>query len=140
MISNQELLDNMTADEKFDIICRMKSIDKDKMIESIIDEIKELYDYAQDEYIGEFTTDSDYCDGEVFGGYTLYLDVIATETYQGAKESHLAEYGEERIGDFDVMDFDSEYLDLNDELMNFVKLGLECGLKSLKYWCDYPIL
>ena len=140
MISDKELLDNMTADEKFDIICRINDINKDEMIQSIIHEIKQLYKYAQDEYIGEFTTDSDYCDGEVFGGYTLYLDVIATETYQRAKESHLAEYGEERIGDFDAMDFDCEYLDLTDELMNFVQLALKCGLKSLNYWYDEPIL
>lgn len=136
MISDEKILKNMTADEKFTIICRILNINKDEMIKSIINEIKELYDYAQSTYMSEFTTDSEYNDGEEFGGYILYLKEIESETYKSVKLSHLEEYDDGRIGDFDAMDFDSEYLDLDEDKMNFVRLAIECGLTEIKYWCN----
>ena len=107
---------NITADEKFDIICKILNINKEEMIQSIISEIENLYDYAQDKYMNESV---------------LFLDEIENETYNNVKMSHLEEYNDGRIGDFDAMDFDCEYLDLDTDKMNFIRLAIQCGLKKI---------
>lgn len=109
---------DITADEKFDIICRILDINQEEMIQSIISEIKNLYDYAQDRYMNESV---------------LFLDEIENETYNNVKMSHLEEYNDGRIGDFDAMDFDCEYLDLDTDKMNFIKIAIQCGLTELQY-------
>lgn len=83
MISDKELIDNMTAEEKFVIACRVKDINP-LTIAQVLDEIKSKGTYDDGDYDclgGCYHQDLEAGYGEVFAYHIVYLDDIYESTY-----------------------------------------------------------
>ena len=83
MISDKELITNMTAEEKFAITCRVKEINP-LIIQQVLDEIQSKGTYDEGDYdcIGEcYHEDPETGCGEIFAYYIIYLEDIYESTY-----------------------------------------------------------
>lgn len=83
MISDKELITNMTAEEKFTITCRVKEINP-LIIQQVLDEIQSKGTYDEGDYdcIGEcYHEDPETGCGEIFAYYIIYLEDIYESTY-----------------------------------------------------------
>lgn len=124
-ISNDEIVANMTANEKFTIICRAKNIDKDKMTESIIRAIQDSYIEDKDAYIGE----QEVWDDEYIHITHIYHELYIDESLTWTKEQAIKEFESDIDDDWEL---DELWIELNKEGKDFIKLALRCGIRELK--------
>ena len=83
MISDKELIDNMTAEEKFVIACRVKNINP-LVIPQVLDEIQTKGTYDDGDYDclgGCYHQDLETGYGEIFAYHIIYLEDIYESTY-----------------------------------------------------------
>lgn len=83
MISDKELINNMTAEEKFAIACKVEKINP-LAIPQVLDEIKNKGTYDDGDYdcIGEcYHEDLEIGYGEIFAYHIIYLEDIYESTY-----------------------------------------------------------
>ena len=146
MISNQELLDNMTANEKFDIICRTKNIDEYEMLKKLYRTITTSVFYENDDmHIGEYSrssTDGWSC-GEEFGGKLIFLDNECFLTRTEAEQKYFEEFkediedGEVSTDGSDIQEWIFEnYIIIDNEEKEFIEMALECGATEFKLPVD----
>ena len=145
MISNKELLDNMSADEKFDIICRTKNINKYEILKELYITITTSVFYENDDaHIGEYSrssTDGWSC-GEEFGGKLIFLDEYLL-TREEAEQKYFEEYkediesGEVSIDGSDIQEWIDEcYIIVSKKEKEFIEVALECGINEFKLSVD----
>ena len=80
----EEVLDNLTEDEKTAVICRIKNIE-DSDIVGLYYEIKDkgTFDDCDYDCLSEYSvSDIEWGYGEKFGGYVIYLDDLYESTYE----------------------------------------------------------
>ena len=124
-ISNDEIIANMTADEKFKIICRIKDINTNEITESIIRKIQDSEIEDKDAYI----TQSEVWDDE-------YINVICTYDELFIDKSLL--WSKEQAIDFFKDDIEDEeelkylWIELNEKEKNFVQIALQCEVYTVK--------
>lgn len=83
MISDKELIDNMTAEEKFVIACRVKNINP-LVIPQVLNEIQTKGTYDDGDYDclgGCYHQDLETGYGEIFAYHIIYLEDIYESTY-----------------------------------------------------------
>lgn len=83
MISDKELIANMTAEERFVITCRVKEINP-LVIPQVLDEIQSKGTYDDGDYDclgGCYHQDLEIGYGTIFAYHTIYLEDIYQSTY-----------------------------------------------------------
>jgi HD-GYP domain-containing protein (c-di-GMP phosphodiesterase class II) len=125
MISNDKIVVNMTPDEKFTVICRIKDINIDEMTESIIRKIKDSDIEEKDEYTyKQEVWDSEYV--HIIAEYDrLYID----ESLTWSKDQALEFFQEDLNNEWELGEL---WIELAEEEKNFIRLALQCKVRELK--------
>lgn len=130
MISEKEILNNMTADEKFKIICRVKGFDIDEMASEIYKIIEESPYEDKSNYLGISEYQDEYMD--VYDVHTLSIDAYMLDTFDDWAKAHMKEYDlsyeECSCLDWDLYVFGDEF---NEKQKEFIKLAQECAIDRI---------
>lgn len=127
---NDVLLDNITAKEKFTIICRAKNIDIQKIGQEIYQIIENSDYYDKSEYLG-------ICDeyGDIQDRYCLniHIDMLTTKDdwIKAHTDAYNISYEECEQAEWELYVFGDEF---NDNQKNFIKLAFDCGVESISLW------
>ena len=130
MISDKEILENITADEKFKIICRARDIDIDEIGEEIYGIIENSSYEDKNQYIGICQYEDESM--EISDEYYLDIDLYMLDTFDDWAKSHMEEYDlsykECACLDWDLYVFGDEF---NEQQREFIKLALECKVDRI---------
>lgn len=131
MISEKEILDNITANEKFKIICRARKIDIDEMASTIW----KIIDNSDLEEKKEYATTCQYEDeyGDMYPTYSLNIYYDLLDTKEDWIKTHMDEYEDLSYEECDQMDW---YLyvigdEFTKEQREFIQLALDCEVTSI---------
>lgn len=124
-ISNDEIVANMTADEKFKIICKIKDIDADEITESIIRKIQDSEIEDKDAYI----TQSEVWDDEYINVICVYDELFIDKNLLWSKEQAI-DFFKDDIEDEEELKY--LWIELNEKEKNFVQIALKCGVYTVK--------
>lgn len=127
---NNLILDNITADEKFKIICRVKNFD----IQEIAEEIYNIIDNNDYEYKDDYIGICGYEDEsmEIEDKYYVDIDDNLLDTQDDWIKSHIEAY--------DITYEEAEQLDwfsyiiedkFNNRQKEFIKLAIQCNIKRI---------
>ena len=131
MISNREIIENMTADEKFKIICRIKGFDIEEIGQEIYSIIENSEYEDKKEYIDICWYQDEYMDEYLVHYVNIDRDMLNTKN--DWIESHINEYEDLSYEEAEQMDwhyyvFGDEF---NDKQKEFIQLALECGVDRI---------
>ena len=130
---NDVLLNNITAKEKFTIICRAKNIDIQEISQEIY-QIIENSDYCdKSEYLGVCDYEDEY--GDIQDRYCLniHIDMLTTKDdwIKAHMDAYNISYEECEQTEWELYVFGDEF---NDNQKNFIKLAFDCGVESISLW------
>ena len=130
---NDVLLNNITAKEKFTIICRAKNIDNQEISQEIY-QIIENSDYCdKSEYLGVCDYEDEY--GDIQDRYCLniHIDMLTTKDdwIKAHMDAYNISYEECEQTEWELYVFGDEF---NDNQKNFIKLAFDCGVESISLW------
>lgn len=130
---NDVLLDNITAKEKFTIICRAKDIDIQEIGQEIYQIIENSDYYDTSEYLGICGYEDEY--GDICDRYCLNIHIDMLTTKDDWIKTHINEYGgsyeEYEQAEWELYVFGDEF---NDNQKDFIKLAFDCGVESISLW------
>lgn len=130
---NNILLDNITAKEKFNIICRAKNIDIQEIAQEIYQIIEHSDYYDKSEYLGICGYEDEY--GDICDRYCLNIHIDMLTTKDDWIKTHINEYGgsyeEYEQAEWELYVFGDEF---NDNQKDFIKLAFDCGVESISLW------
>ena len=131
MVSDKEIIENMTADEKFKIICRIKNFDIEEIGQEIYSIIEDSEYEDKKEYIDICWYQDEYMDEYLVHYVNIDRDMLNTKN--DWIESHINEYEDLSYEEAEQMDwhyyvFGDEF---NDEQKEFIQLALECGVDRI---------
>ena len=124
-ISNDEIVANMTANERFKIICKIKDIDIDEMTESIIRKIQDSEIEDKDVYIGQ----SEVWDDEYINVICVYDELFIDKSLLWSKEQAI-DFFKDDMEDEDELKY--LWIELNEKEKNFVQIALKCKVGTVK--------
>ena len=131
MISDKEIIDNMTADEKFKIICRARKIDIDEMASIIW----KIIDNSDLEEKNQYATTCQYEDeyGDIYPTYSLDIDHYLLDTKADWIKTHIDEYGDLSYEECEQMDWQFYVIEneFEEKHKKFIKLAIECGINRI---------
>lgn len=129
MISEKEIVDNMTAKEKFNVICRIKQIDKQEMAQSIYDIIESSDLSDKGAYQGYVCIEDEDEWNEHYNKRCLNIDDSLLETFDDWAKVHIetydVSYEECQYFDWELDIIEQEF---SKKQKDFIKLALECGV------------
>lgn len=132
MISDKEILDNITADEKFKIICRARDINIDEIGEEIY---KTIENYDEYEYKKDYLTICAYEDEsmEIEDVFALNIDDGLLYSKDDWIKDHMDAYEWLSYEECEQMDW---YLyviedEFTNEQKEFIKLAIECEVDRI---------
>lgn len=135
MISDKEIIENMTADEKFKIVCRIKNIDINDIGEEIYKIIENSAFEEKSEYIGVCAYEDESM--EISKEYCLYIDTYMLNTKDDWIRTHMQDYEDLSYEEAELMDWELYVFgdEFNDKQKEFIRLALQCGVDQivLKY-------
>ena len=127
---NSLILDNITPQEKFQIICRAKGFDIDEIASDIYGIIENSPFEDVSQYIGIGRYQDEYMDD--YDVHILNIDSYMLDTFDDWAKSHMEEYDlsyeECACLDWDLYVFGDEF---NEEQKEFIKLALKCKVESI---------
>lgn len=126
MITNEEIIQGLDEITKFKAVCKTREIDCENLIEQIYEKIEDSKLDDKAIYIGE----SEIIDSEYFiigEKKEIFIDETLTWDKEKAIEYFKDDY-EEDINDI----IDELFIELNEEEKSFIKLAIECGVKTLE--------
>ena len=127
---NDILLNNITAEEKFTIICRAKNIDIQEIGQEIYQIIKDSDYYDKSEYLGICDYEDEY--GDIQDRYCLNIHIDMLTTKDDWIKAHIDAYNisyeECEQTEWELYVFGDEF---NDNQKNFIKLAFDCGVESI---------
>lgn len=133
MISDKEIVENMTAKEKFTIICRAKNIDIQEIGQEIYQIIENSDYYDKSEYLGICDYEDEY--GDIQDRYCLniHIDMLTTKDdwIKAHMDAYNISYEECEQTEWELYVFGDEF---NDNQKNFIKLAFDCGVESISLW------
>lgn len=131
MISDKEILDNMTANEKFKIICRAKNIDIDEIGNEIYKIIENSAFEEKSEYIGICAYEDESM--EISEEYCLYIDSYMLNGKDDWIKSHMNDYEDLSYEEAELMDWELYVFgdEFNNEQKEFIRLALQCGVNQI---------
>lgn len=126
MISDKEIIENMTADEKFKIICRIKNIDIDEIAYEIIEKIEcsDIEDKAV--YIGTNEVWDETMTYVIKEKNQLYID-YSKELLLNREEA-IEFFKEDIENDWEI---EQLWIELTQEEKDFLKLAMDIGVKTI---------
>ena len=129
---NDCILDNITADEKFKIICRAKDIDIQEMAINIykIIENNDNYEY-KDEYIGICSYEDESM--EIENKYYVDIDYGLLYSKDNWIKDHMNEYKWLSYEECEQMDWQFYVIEneFEEKHKKFIKLAIECGINRI---------
>lgn len=129
MISDKEIVDNMTGKEKFNVVCRIKQIDKQEMAQSIYDIIESSDLSDKDIYQGYVLIEDEDEWNEHYNRKCLNIDDSLLETFDDWAKAHIEVYD---VGyeECKYLDWELEIIEqeFSEEQKDFIKLALEYGV------------
>ena len=135
IVSNDEIIANMTAYEKFKIICRIKNIDINDVGEEIYKIIENSAFEEKSEYIGVYAYEDESM--EISDEYCLYIDTYMLNTKDDWIRTHMQDYENLSYEEAELMDWELYVFgdEFNDKQKEFIRLALQCGVDQivLKY-------
>ena len=130
---NDVLLNNITAKEKFTIICRAKNIDIQEIGQEIYQIIKDSDYYDKSEYLGICDYEDEY--GNIQDRYCLniHIDMLTTKDdwIKAHMDAYNISYEECEQTEWELYVFGDEF---NDNQKKFIKLAFDCGVESISLW------
>ena len=130
---NDVLLDNITAKEKFTIICRAKNIDIQQISQEIYPITTDSDYYDKSEYLGICDYEDEY--GDIQDRYCLniHIDMLTTKDdwIKAHMDAYNISYEECEQTEWELYVFGDEF---NDNQKNFIKLAFDCGVESISLW------
>ena len=133
MISDKEIVENMTAKEKFTIISKAKNIDIQEISQEIYQIIENSDYYDKSEYLGICDYEDEY--GDIQDRYCLNIHIDMLTTKDDWIKAHMDEYNisyeECEQAEWELYVFGDEF---NDNQKNFIKLAFDCGVESISLW------
>ena len=128
---NDCILDNITAKEKFEIVCRAKNIDIDEIGNEIYKIIENSNFEEKREYIGICTYEDESM--EISEEYCLYIDSHMLDGKDDWIKSHMNDYEDLSYEEAELMDWDLYVFgdEFNDEQRNFIQLALKCKVTDI---------
>ena len=127
---NDVLLNNITAKEKFTIICRAKNTDIQEISQEIYQIIENSDYYDKSEYLGICDYEDEY--GDIQDRYCLNIHIDMLTTKDDWIKAHMDEYNisyeECEQAEWELYVFGDEF---NDNQKNFIKLAFGCGVESI---------
>lgn len=127
---NDILLNNITAEEKFTIICRAKDIDIQEIGQEIYQIIENSDYYDTSEYLRICDYEDEY--GDIQDRYCLNIHIDMLTTKDDWIKAHMDEYNisyeECEQAEWELYVFGDEF---NDNQKNFIKLAFDCGVESI---------
>ena len=128
---NDAILDNITADEKFKIICRAKNFDIQELAEEIYDIIDDSDLDDKDVYLGICGYENEYMD--LCDKYCLYIDEYILDTKDDWIKSHMDEYEDLSYEECEMMDWNLYVFgdEFNDKQKEFLQLAIKCRINRI---------
>ena len=130
---NNVLLNNITAKEKFTIICRAKNIDIQEIGQEIYQIIENSDYYDKSEYLEICDYEDEY--GDIQDRYCLniHIDMLTTKDdwIKAHMDAYNISYEECEQTEWELYVFGDEF---NDNQKNFIKLAFDCGVESISLW------
>lgn len=127
---NECILENITADEKFKIICRAKDFDIDEIGEEIYRTIENSKYEDKKQYItiGAYQDES----MEIDDKYLLEIDYDMLTTFDEWAKHHIDEY-DISYEECQVLDWESIVLGdiFTEKQKEFIQLALDCGVNRI---------
>lgn len=127
---NDCILDNITADEKFKIICRTKNIDIQEMAIDIYKIIENSDLGEKSDYLSICEYQDEYMD--VYNVYQLYIYSDMLYTFDEWAKAHMKDYDvsydECKYLEWELYIIEQEF---SEEQKDFIKLALKCGVDSI---------
>lgn len=125
-VSNDEIIANMTADEKFKIICRVKNIDINEIAYEIIEKIEcsDIEDQAV--YIGKHEVWDETMDYVIQEKNQLYVD-YSKELLLNREEA-IEFFKEDIENDLEIEEL---WVELTQKEKDFLKLAMNVGVKTI---------
>ena len=129
MISDKEIVENMTAKEKFNVMCRIKQIDEQKMAQSIYDIIESSDLADKDIYQGYVCIEPEDEWNEQYNRRCLNITYSLLETFDDWAKAHMKEY-DISYKECQCLDWELEIIEqeFSEEQKEFIKLALECKI------------
>ena len=129
MISDKEIVENMTAKEKFNVICRIKQIDEQEMAQSIYDIIESSDLADKGIYQGYVCIEPEDEWNEQYNRRCLKIEYSLLETFDDWAKAHMEEY-DISYKECQCLDWELEIIEqeFSEEQKEFIKLALECKI------------
>ena len=131
MISEKEILNNITADEKFKIICRARNIDIDEVASDIYKTIDTSNLEEKREYIGIGAYEDEYMD--IYDVHKLYIDSYLLYTKDDWIKAHMDAYPNVSYKECELMDWDLYVIgdEFTEQEKEFIQLALDCEVTDI---------
>lgn len=129
MITNEKIVKNMTADEKFDIICRINHFNKIEMAQSIRQAIKNSNYCDKDEYVTTYTYSNN---NEQSERDSLELDYDMLNSFDDWAKAHMEAY-DITYEECKMLNYDMYILSdiLTKRQQKFIQLALENNVNRI---------